>query len=97
MENSGCSIMIRDNNVEYLRKMYNLFNRVTNGHIIMRDIIIKSIQKTGESFIMDEEKQKDPIQFIQSLLDMKDKYDKLIVVAFDGNKSFIEAFNQVLL
>lgn len=97
MENSGCIAMLRDDKIEDLKRMYKLFGCVVNGHNIMREIITKYIKETGESLIMDEEKQKEHLQLIQSLLDMKDKYDKLLSVAFNGDKSFIQAINQVLL
>ena len=44
---------------------------------------------------MDEEKQKEHLQLVQSLLDVKQKYDKLLVQAFNNDKLFTQSLNQV--
>src|SRR5687768_3950103 len=95
MEHSGCVCMLRDDKVEDLKRMYNLFGRVSNGHATMRDIMSNHIRELGRAMIMDEEKQKEHLNLIQSLLDMKDKYDRLLEAAFNNDKLFTQALNQV--
>jgi cullin 3 len=94
MEGSGCISMLRDDKVDDLKRMYNLFGRVSNGHATMRDIISNYVRETGKSLIMDEEKQKEHLQLVQSLLDVKQKYDKLLVQAFNNDKLFTQSLNQ---
>lgn len=43
---------------------------------------------------MDEEKQKDTIAYVQLLLEFKDKYDRLLSGAFNGDKTFQHTINQ---
>ncbi len=95
MEHSGCVCMLRDDKVDDLKRMYNLFGRVSNGHTIMRDIISAYVRETGKALIMDEEKQKEHLTLVQSLLDLKDKYDRLLEAAFHNDKLFTQALNQV--
>lgn len=87
--------MLRDDKVEDLKRMYNLFGRVNGGHPTMREIISNYVRETGKALITDEEKQKDHLGLIQSLLDLKDKYDKLLKAAFNDDKYFTQALNQV--
>eukprot|EP01114_Cavostelium_apophysatum_P003635 TRINITY_DN1368_c0_g1_i2.p1 TRINITY_DN1368_c0_g1~~TRINITY_DN1368_c0_g1_i2.p1 ORF type:complete len:736 (-),score=233.08 TRINITY_DN1368_c0_g1_i2:74-2281(-) len=94
MEASGIISMLRDDKVEDLKRMYNLFGRVTNGHSTMRDMMSHYVRDTGKSLINDEEKQKDHISLVQSLLDLKDKYDRLMTSAFGGDKLFTQSLNQ---
>lgn len=46
--------------------------------------------------VTDEEKQKDVLAYVQGLLDLKDKYDKLLQQAFSSDKTFQHTINQVL-
>eukprot|EP00027_Filamoeba_sp_ATCC50430_P010543 CAMPEP_0168562902 /NCGR_PEP_ID=MMETSP0413-20121227/12379_1 /TAXON_ID=136452 /ORGANISM="Filamoeba nolandi, Strain NC-AS-23-1" /LENGTH=717 /DNA_ID=CAMNT_0008594377 /DNA_START=100 /DNA_END=2253 /DNA_ORIENTATION=+ len=94
MEHSGIISMLRDDKIEDLKRMYNLFGRVSNGHALMREVMSNFVKETGKALIMDEEKQKEHLTLIQSLLDMKDKYDKLLSSAFNNDKLFTQALNQ---
>jgi len=94
MEQSGCISMLRDNKVEDLRRMYMLFGRVAGGHAIMTEVMSRYIKETGKALIEDEEKQKDHLQLVQSLLEMKDKYDKVLSTALGNDKMFSQSMNQ---
>jgi len=94
MENSGAICMFRDDKVDDLKRMYNLFGRVANGHAVMRDIMSNYVRETGKALIMDEEKQKEHLTLVQSLLDLKNKYDRLLEAAFNNDKLFTQALNQ---
>ena len=63
----------------------------------MRDVISKYLREIGKAMVTDEEKQKDPATFIQNLLALKDKYDKILSHAFLHDKSFKHTINQVSL
>eukprot|EP01117_Protostelium_nocturnum_P004480 TRINITY_DN1616_c0_g1_i1.p1 TRINITY_DN1616_c0_g1~~TRINITY_DN1616_c0_g1_i1.p1 ORF type:complete len:736 (-),score=230.04 TRINITY_DN1616_c0_g1_i1:109-2316(-) len=95
MEQSGIISMLQDDKVEDLKRMYHLFGRVAQGHAIMCDHIGKYVRNTGRALIMDEEKQKDHLQLIQSLLEMKDKFDHILLAAFNNDKMFSQTLNQV--
>ena len=94
MEHSGIISMLRDDKIEDLKRMYNLFGRVSNGHSIMREFMSNYIKETGKAILMDEEKQKEHLTLIQTILDIKDKYDKLLLQAFQNDKLFLQSLNQ---
>ncbi|KAJ1399717.1 Winged helix-like DNA-binding domain superfamily [Sesbania bispinosa] len=93
MENSGLVNMLLDDKYEDLGRMYNLFRRVPTGLTIVKEVMTSFIRDTGKQLIMDPERLKDPVDFVQRLLDMKDKYDKVITMAFNNDKTFQNALN----
>jgi len=94
MEQSGCISMLRDNKTEDLRRMYNLLGRVPQGHNMVSEVISTYIKEVGKALIEDQEKQKDHLGLVQSLLDMKDKYDTILTTALNGDKMFSQAMNK---
>ncbi|KAL6969584.1 Cullin-3A [Sarracenia purpurea var. burkii] len=93
MENSGLVNMLLDDKYEDLGRMYNLFRRVPNGLSTIRDVMTSHIREAGKQLVTDPEKLKDPVEFVQCLLDKKDKYDKIISLAFTNDKTFQNALN----
>ncbi|CAL5185870.1 unnamed protein product [Lathyrus oleraceus] len=93
MENSGLVNMLMDDKYEDLGRMYNLFRRVPSGLTTVKDVMTSFIRETGKQLVMDPERLKDPVDFVQRLLDLKDKYDKVITMAFNNDKTFQNALN----
>ncbi|XP_054810471.1 cullin-3A-like isoform X1 [Prosopis cineraria] len=93
MENSGLVNMLCDDKYEDLGRMYNLFHRVTEGLSKIREVMTSHIRESGKVLITDPERLKDPVEFVNRLLDEKDKYDKIINLAFNNDKSFQNALN----
>ncbi|XP_024977317.1 cullin-3A-like isoform X2 [Cynara cardunculus var. scolymus] len=93
MENSGLVNMIVDDKYEDLGRMYNLFRRVPNGLFLIRDVMTSHIREMGKQLVTDPERLKDPVDFVQRLLDEKDKHDKIINLAFNNDKTFQNALN----
>ncbi|PWA86183.1 Cullin [Artemisia annua] len=93
MENSGLVNMIVDDKYEDMGRMYNLFRRVPNGLTLIKDVMTSHIRETGKQLVTDPEKLKDPVDFVQRLLDEKDKHDKIINLAFNNDKTFQNALN----
>ncbi|XP_030550614.1 cullin-3A isoform X1 [Rhodamnia argentea] len=93
MENSGLVNMLLDDKYEDLGRMYNLFRRVSNGLSTVRDVMTSHIREIGKQLVTDPERLKDPVEFVQRLLDEKDKYDKIISSAFNNDKTFQNALN----
>lgn len=94
MENSGLISMLRDDKIEDLKRMYSLFGRVSGGLAIMRDLMSNDVREIGKAIVMDEEKAKEQSTYVQSLLDLKDKYDKLLSAALSNDKTFQHSLNQ---
>ncbi|XP_057447618.1 cullin-3B-like [Lotus japonicus] len=93
MENSGLVNMLLDDKYEDLQRMYNLFRRVLAGLTIVKEVMTSFIRDTGKQLVLDPERLKDPVDFVQRLLDLKDKYDKIISMAFNNDKTFQNALN----
>ncbi|KAE8687343.1 Cullin-3B [Hibiscus syriacus] len=93
MENYGLVNMFLDDKYEDLERMYNLFRRVPNGLSITRDVMTSHLREIGKQLVTDAEKLKDPVEFVQRLLDEKDKYDNIINQAFCNDKTFQNALN----
>ena len=74
MEHSGLVSMLRDDKVDDLHRMYLLFGRVANGLALMRDVMSNYLREVGKALVMDEERQKNVIDYVQAILDIKDKY-----------------------
>ncbi|XP_073118727.1 cullin-3A-like [Henckelia pumila] len=93
MENSGLVCMIVDEKFEDLGRMYSLFQRVQNGLTLIKDVMTSHIRETGKDLISDPERLKDPLSFVQELLTRKDRFDKIISLAFNNDKIFQNALN----
>ena len=93
MENSGLVNMLLDDKYEDLGRMYNLFRRVPNGLSTIREVMTSHLRETGKQLVTDPERLKDPVEFVQRLLDEKDKYDSIISNAFNNDKTFQNALN----
>ncbi|KAF5196749.1 Cullin-3b [Thalictrum thalictroides] len=93
MENSGLVNMLVDDKYEDLGRMYNLFRRVPDGLSTIRDVMTSHIRENGKQLVTDPEKLRDPVDFVQRLLDEKDKNDKIISLAFNNDKTFQNALN----
>ncbi|EES14624.1 hypothetical protein BDA96_07G059000 [Sorghum bicolor] len=93
MENSGLVNMLVEDRYEDLTRMYTLFNHVPDGLTTIRSVMASHIKDTGKSLVTDPERLKDPVDFVQRLLNMKDKYDNIINVSFSNDKSFLNALN----
>lgn len=93
MENSGLVNMIVNDKYDDLGRMYNLFRRVSTGLALIRDVMTSHIREIGKQLVTDPEKLKDPVDFVQRLLDEKDKHDKIISSAFNNDKTFQNALN----
>ncbi|KAK3155280.1 hypothetical protein QOZ80_2BG0201170 [Eleusine coracana subsp. coracana] len=93
MENSGLVNMLIDDKYEDLGRMYALFRRVPDGLSTLRDVMTSYLRETGKQLVTDPERLKDPVEFVQCLLNEKDKHDKIISVAFGNDKTFQNALN----
>eukprot|EP00252_Welwitschia_mirabilis_P001892 TRINITY_DN1185_c0_g1_i1.p1 TRINITY_DN1185_c0_g1~~TRINITY_DN1185_c0_g1_i1.p1 ORF type:complete len:733 (-),score=125.87 TRINITY_DN1185_c0_g1_i1:316-2514(-) len=93
MENSGLVSMLIDDRYADLGRMYNMCRRVPSGLDTIRDVMTSHLRDAGKQLVTDTEKLKDPVEFVQSLLNLKDKYDRIISVSFNNDKTFQNALN----
>jgi len=93
MENSGLVNMIGDDKYEDLSRMYNLFRRVNGGLSQIGEVVTSYIRDYGKQLVTDPERLKNPVEFVQRLLDEKDKFDRIINLAFSNDKLFQKDLN----
>lgn len=91
MENSGVVHMLKANKIDDLKCMYKLFSRVENGLASIISCVSGYLREQGKGLVTEEEGAKgDAVQFIQSLLDLKDRFDVFSREAFNCDKEFIK-------
>lgn len=93
MDNSGLVNMLVDDKYDDLSRMYNLFRRVPDGLSTIREVMTSHLRETGKQLVTDPDKLRDPVDFVQRLLNEKDKHDKIISAAFNNDKTFQNALN----
>lgn len=93
MENSGLIVMLLNDKYEDLARMYALFRRVPTGLQTLREVMSNFLRETGKQLVNDPETSKEPVEFVQRLLDEKDKYDRIIQVSFANDKLLQNALN----
>lgn len=93
MEHSGLVNMLIDDRHEDLTRMYDLFKRVPDWHSTIRSIMASHVKETGKTLVTDLERLKDPVDFVQRLINAKDKYDEIVSVSFSNDKVFQNALN----
>jgi len=97
MAHSGVVSMLENERAADLKRAYGLFRRVkvpTDGLSMMREIMAKHIKGLGEKLVRDEELGKQPVLYVEKLLQLRDKYARVIEGAFDGDKQFYNTLNQ---
>jgi cullin 3 len=86
--------MLKDDKVDDLQRMYTLLGRVAHGHSSMRKVMGDHIKDEGKAIVEDQEMQERPLEYVQRLLDLKDKYDDILVHAMNNDKNFQHTLNQ---
>ncbi|KAF5768940.1 putative cullin [Helianthus annuus] len=71
MENSGLVDMVIEDKYDDLAWIYNFFRRLPNGLSVIRDAMTSHIRETGKQLVIDPEQVKDPVEFVQRLLEEK--------------------------
>lgn len=96
MENSGEVALLKDDKYEDLQRMYTLFSQVQGGLALVKEEMASFVKETGKQLVQDPERSKDPVGFVQGLLDLRDKYEVIIKRAFKEDRNFRNALNQVM-
>ncbi|XP_075211864.1 cullin 3 [Lycorma delicatula] len=88
MENSGVVHMLKNQKTEDLACMYKLFSRVTDGLKTMSDCVSQYLREQGKALVQEEEGGTNAINFVQNLLDLKDRLDHFLHNSFANDKIF---------
>ncbi|XP_013775043.1 cullin-3-like [Limulus polyphemus] len=89
MENSGVVHMLKNQKTEDLGRMYKLFSRVRDGLKTMADCVSSYLREQGKALVTEDEGGKgDALTFVQSLLDLKDRFDHFLHHSFGNDRFF---------
>jgi len=86
MEGSGCKAMFRDDKVEDLKRMYGLFARVPATLDELRGAMSEYVKAAGRGLVVDQEREREPVVFVKGLLEMRDKFDRIVQESFGGER-----------
>merc|ERR1711892_1050826 len=88
MENSGVVYMLKNQKVDDLHAMYKVLNRVEKeGVDAMKQAASSYLREQGMAIVKDSSK-KAPVDYIQALLDLKDKMDTFLNDSFGDDRVF---------
>lgn len=95
MENSGVIHMLKHNKIEDLARMYRLFVRVKDGLKTVCDCMRGYLREQGKALVVEEEGEsgRNPITYIQSLLNLKDRFDHFLNNSFSNDRLFKQAIS----
>uniref|UniRef100_A0A914UJM3 Cullin N-terminal domain-containing protein n=1 Tax=Plectus sambesii TaxID=2011161 RepID=A0A914UJM3_9BILA len=94
MENSGIIHMLDNDRIEDLKRLYKLLKRVPEGLPTMTTCMSRYLRQKGEALVNEQTDgqssgtPKNPITYIQALLNLKDQFDHFLYQAFDNDKLF---------
>ncbi|XP_054282232.1 cullin-3-like [Macrosteles quadrilineatus] len=88
MENSGVVHMLKNQKTEDLACMYKLFSRVLDGLKTMSDCVSHYLKEQGKMLVQEEDGGTNAINFVQNLLDLKDRLDHFLHNSFNNDKLF---------
>ncbi|CAH1721454.1 cullin-3-B-like [Aphis gossypii] len=88
MENSGFVFMLKNQRTKDLACMYKLLSNLSDGLKTMSDCLSKYLREEGRSLVKEDETDLNPVTYVQSLLDLKDKLDYFLYNSFGSDKIF---------
>ena len=86
MPNSGLIVMMKEDKIAEVKNMYTLFSRVSATLDFMRDCMSNYAKESGMAILASEDVKDDPINFVQQILDLKAKFDTIVVEGFKNEK-----------
>jgi len=88
MDSSGCICLMRDDKIDDLRRMYDLFKRDHSQTTldILRESMFNYIKLCGYAIIENQENLNDPLAFVQQILELRTKMETIIVNSFRNDK-----------
>ncbi|KAL0489730.1 cullin [Acrasis kona] len=93
MENSGFTPLLKDYKTEDLSRMYRLFKRIGNQKPMaerMRDYVRQEGMNVVEAY-QEKDMSENCSAYIETLLNLQEKYSKLVNVEFEKDNLFLEA------
>mmetsp|Transcript_9527 Transcript_9527/g.18629 ORF Transcript_9527/g.18629 Transcript_9527/m.18629 type:complete len:744 (+) Transcript_9527:126-2357(+) len=87
-EGSGIVRLLEEDKLEDLRRMFELFSRVSGGPQLIEAAMADRVSQQGREVVESAENQTDPVGYVKKLIGIKDQYDYIIRHAFRDDKAF---------
>eukprot|EP00008_Paramoeba_atlantica_P011504 CAMPEP_0201479186 /NCGR_PEP_ID=MMETSP0151_2-20130828/3901_1 /ASSEMBLY_ACC=CAM_ASM_000257 /TAXON_ID=200890 /ORGANISM="Paramoeba atlantica, Strain 621/1 / CCAP 1560/9" /LENGTH=735 /DNA_ID=CAMNT_0047860551 /DNA_START=30 /DNA_END=2237 /DNA_ORIENTATION=- len=94
MEGSGLIPMLKEDRIDDLNRMYLLFRRSFEGLDLMGEVMGNYVRDLGKAVVTDKDTGENPQLFVQSLLDLRAKFIRILEYSFQRNKEFLKTLNQ---
>lgn len=86
---SGVVNMLQMQKLDDLNCMYKLLSRVQSGSPCMLECVSNFLRSQGKNLVNEEQGGKcDAVQYIQKLLELKDRFDSFLRASFNNDKDF---------
>lgn len=105
-DGSGCRVLLANDKLEDLNRLYKLFSRVPNCLSPIADMLRVHILELGDQLISqkqarvdskDDKDFNDDPQFVKDLLHLHDKFIELVTAQFAGNSLFQKALKDAFV
>lgn len=94
---SGVATMLRDDRLDELRKIYDLFMRVPDTVEFIRETLSTCVKQAGDSLINDIERgAADAGSFVRGVLALREKYSHIVDVSFSSEKKAQKKLKEAL-
>ncbi|EER01598.1 conserved hypothetical protein, partial [Perkinsus marinus ATCC 50983] len=87
-ESSGCKVMFAQARVSELRLMYSLFSRIPDALSDIATVMQQSISTAIADLIVDETTVNAPVSFVEKLLSLRERFERIVSQAFRGSLEF---------
>jgi len=95
--NSGVATMLRDDRLDDLRKIYELFLRVPSTVDFIRDTLSNCVKQAGDSLINDYERgSADAATFVRGVLSLRQKYSYIVEKSLSSEKKSQKKLKEAL-
>lgn len=93
MENSGVVYMLKNDKTDDLKCMYYLFSRVDGGLNCICETMKGYIRECGKTLVDQESDISNTVTYVQSLLDLKARFDHFLKNSFSNDHIFKQAIS----
>ncbi|KAL6767991.1 CUL3 [Auxenochlorella protothecoides x Auxenochlorella symbiontica] len=91
---TGLVPMLRARQYDDLHVLYRLAARVPGGPVLVQEALGAHLREAGKALVTDPERAKDPLAFVQRLLEERDVWENLVDKAFAGDRQFVYTVNR---
>ncbi|CAL2044162.1 hypothetical protein CAEBREN_07404 [Caenorhabditis brenneri] len=99
MPNGGVKFMLEHKKLEDLTRIFRIFKRIgdsdvvpTGGLKVLLKAVSEYLTETGTNIVKNEDLLKNPVSFVNELLQLKDYFSSLLTTAFSDDRDFKNRF-----